>query len=603
MIGLNQHLPFNNILIFQESYFLKLRLNITLSGDIALAKFQLEKKFQKIIEINDIKEVQEFFPVPSSAIRRNIREMGPIGYIGIKLKEDFKQFIKNVCFIQEVWFFSTEQPNGNLNKENWWISYQFKDGNCYCAIPFMAMAEILSYYNVRKITENDLAQLTHALCFDDNTVKPGLLKAIKKNNTSAPYVHGLHKYKGKFFPRLIRSLLISYKEKLPENNKGELILLDPFVGSGTSIIEAKLLGLESIGIDIDQLSCLISKTKINLLNLDATILENEIEKILIESDFTSFSVSDKKYSFPPWISRKFQKNKKLGDQEKSEIEIAFWQKLIFSVKPEEIREIFEVCLSDAIARKYNIRMMGTGVGRFAFEIRETKLSTLVKSNLIWVLKIASLINVLKINYDIKMQNSKIIKGNAKKINLPDNCISIVVTSPPYLPASSGREDYLIGKSIGITALGLMSIDEIRDLESQSVGSMKVNGQLNLIGLPNEAIELYYWLKNDELRCIKALPIIFYYQDLIQALREVFRVLLPSGIAIFVIGKESLFYRYKSREVIYRVRCDNIFKKIAQDQGFLIEKQFDLELDKKNSNARPRSMDSFFETIFVLKKNK
>src|SRR5207249_2298579 len=44
-------------------------------------------------------------------------------------------------------------------------------------------------------------------------------------------------------------------------------LLDPFAGSGTALIESKLIGIDSIGIDIDPFCILMSKVKLDLLDL------------------------------------------------------------------------------------------------------------------------------------------------------------------------------------------------------------------------------------------------------------------------------------------------------------------------------------------------
>ena len=67
--------------------------------------------------------------------------------------------------------------------------------------------------------------------------------------------HWIYPYKGKFHPQMIRALLNIIGMK-----KGET-LLDPFVGSGTAILEAQLLDINGIGIDISPLCVLISKVK------------------------------------------------------------------------------------------------------------------------------------------------------------------------------------------------------------------------------------------------------------------------------------------------------------------------------------------------------
>lgn len=54
--------------------------------------------------------------------------------------------------------------------------------------------------------------------------------------------HGLHKYPAKFFPELPRWLIERY------SSKGDWVL-DPFMGSGTTNLEASMLGRRSVGVD------------------------------------------------------------------------------------------------------------------------------------------------------------------------------------------------------------------------------------------------------------------------------------------------------------------------------------------------------------------
>ena len=57
------------------------------------------------------------------------------------------------------------------------------------------------------------------------------------------HVHRLHPYLGKFIPQLVEVFLKHYFKK------GESIL-DPFMGSGTTLIESNVLGMNSTGIEI-----------------------------------------------------------------------------------------------------------------------------------------------------------------------------------------------------------------------------------------------------------------------------------------------------------------------------------------------------------------
>jgi hypothetical protein len=67
--------------------------------------------------------------------------------------------------------------------------------------------------------------------------------------------HWFYPYKGKFHPQMIRALL-----GIIGLEAGDLVL-DPFIGSGTTAVEAQLLGIDCIGVDASPLCCLISRVK------------------------------------------------------------------------------------------------------------------------------------------------------------------------------------------------------------------------------------------------------------------------------------------------------------------------------------------------------
>lgn len=71
--------------------------------------------------------------------------------------------------------------------------------------------------------------------------------------------HGIHEYRGKFFPQLVRALI-----NVSGTGAGGIVA-DPMSGSGTTLVEAKLFGCESYGVDMNPLSCLLTETKAGLL--------------------------------------------------------------------------------------------------------------------------------------------------------------------------------------------------------------------------------------------------------------------------------------------------------------------------------------------------
>ena len=85
------------------------------------------------------------------------------------------------------------------------------------------------------------------------------------------HVHRLHPYLGKFIPQLVEIFLRKYFKH------GQTVL-DPFCGSGTTLVQANELGINSIGFDISEFNVLITKAK--TAKYDLGIAKKEIHDIL-----------------------------------------------------------------------------------------------------------------------------------------------------------------------------------------------------------------------------------------------------------------------------------------------------------------------------------
>jgi DNA modification methylase len=579
--------------------FLKLRSNIVLDGDVNLAEREALALLKNVERVVDSSVIEQKLGLPPQLSLQHTRKGGCIGFISDLGTLSERDLILFLNFFQEIWF----ENKGNLGsgasveKELWARSVECSGKKFVCLLPLMACGELLSQSKLPSPTARDIANLTAFLSGDATAGKK--IKAPTSGGTSTQHVHSLHKYKAKFFPRLIRSMLVKYLPELPRNSEGKVTLLDPFVGSGTALVEASLLEIDSAGVDIDKLSCAITQAKIGALTVSPEKVEKTAEKLL--SAVAGIIIDVPTYKFPRKIAKKFDRWQSLEEQLEYERCITKWKNAIDELKDDQIRHLFGICLSDALTRKFVIRMLGTGVGRFALEIAKTSLDTLIVSNFRTLIHSVRVAESLIMGYGIGLGKATVHHGTAVSLPFDDSFFSIVLTSPPYLPASSGREDYLVGKAISSLALNLMTDDEIEEAETSSVGSMKWGIEESSDALPNEVYDLHDWLINDSLREIKAKPTLAYYVSLKKALEENHRVLLPGGLAIYVIGKESVFYRFSTREVLYRVECDKIFADIAKSCGFIIEEQINVELDKKNKNARPRSLDSFYESVFILRK--
>ena len=79
------------------------------------------------------------------------------------------------------------------------------------------------------------------------------------------YTHGYHPYSAKYIPQIPYRLISTFSKK-------DDLILDNFVGSGTTLVESKVLGRNAIGVDVNPLACLISKVKTTIME-ESTIPE------------------------------------------------------------------------------------------------------------------------------------------------------------------------------------------------------------------------------------------------------------------------------------------------------------------------------------------
>ena len=73
------------------------------------------------------------------------------------------------------------------------------------------------------------------------------------------HVHRLHPYLGKFIPQLVEIFLRKYRPSM---------VVDPFCGSGTTLVEAQTLGIDSFGVDISEFNCLLSRVKTDFYDVE-----------------------------------------------------------------------------------------------------------------------------------------------------------------------------------------------------------------------------------------------------------------------------------------------------------------------------------------------
>jgi hypothetical protein len=97
-------------------------------------------------------------------------------------------------------------------------------------------------------------------------IENGFARQLSARKDPKYVTHGLHPYKGKFYPQLAKGLI---------NVSGinhDAVLFDPFCGSGTTLLEGYLNGHRTFGCDMNPLAAKIARAKVGILEVNPDIV-------------------------------------------------------------------------------------------------------------------------------------------------------------------------------------------------------------------------------------------------------------------------------------------------------------------------------------------
>lgn len=253
-------------------------------------------------------------------------------------------------------------------------------------------------------------------------------------------LHQAHPYPCKFPGSLVQKYL--------KDVANSHVVLDPYCGSGTTLLEAARLGCSTIGVDCNPIAILISQCKlINLKNSDIFLIEelivsvlNDIQRIeKIENHLHDFEGKDH------WFSIQVQK------------EISYILKKIKQFQTNnEVSIILKTALS-AITNKVSNQDTETRYARvdkdnppgYTLDSFQKKVTKLAKA-IIERGKISSKFNTFHLG-DIR-----------QKLPLKDNSVDLIITSPPY----ANTMDYYLYHKQRMNILNY----EFRDVLKSEIGS-------------------------------------------------------------------------------------------------------------------------------------
>lgn len=253
------------------------------------------------------------------------------------------------------------------------------------------------------------------------------------------YTHGFHKYPAKFIPHIPKWAIGKYLNGNKDKN-----ILDPFCGSGTTLVEGVLAGYNVIGVDIDPLSVMISKVKTTRID------ENELNKI--SSWLIKEIKANKKGNYKPdcetiehWFTKEAIKNLSSIRSLINQIPEKFGN----NKNTSDIHELLLICFSSIIRRVSNADNESQKTYVSHTKVKEpVDVNTLFFSQLdLFVdraLKFSSVTNFKTKNKIIHSSSTASLK---KKLN--GLKIDLAVTSPPYIKAI----DYIYNQMVELFWVG------------------------------------------------------------------------------------------------------------------------------------------------------
>lgn len=358
---------------------------------------------------------------------------------------------------------------------------------------------------------------------------------FKNVKSTQQWTHGYHRYPAKFLPNLVKKIIEDHTDP------GDLIA-DLFAGCGTTLVESKIHGRKSVGVDINPVAQLITNVKTSpirqgLLVAKYQIILAEIENFKPE-DFRNIEKHDR-------IDYWFYPNEKY--------KIAFLYKTITELRTtKKVKNFFLVALSNILKNCSKWLQSSTKpqvdpdkVPTEVFKAFKRQVNSMLKKNELFF----NALEELKFT-DIE---SKLVLEDARKTSIESGTINAIITSPPYVTS------YEYADLHQLTGYWFDYLNNLREFRKNFIGTFYSYGE-NLQSHSRIAQQAINDLKVKHLRTAK--EVANYFNDMNEVANEMYRILEKGGKSFVVIGNTTF------KDV--KIQSAEIFAELLELSGFEIE---------------------------------
>lgn len=402
--------------------------------------------------------------------------------------------------------------------------------------------------------------------------------------------HGLHKYPAKFIPQLVRWGL-EYRS----SSRSECVL-DPFCGSGTTVVEAWVRGHSAIGIDISPLAALITQAKSS--SLSGKLQPNRVVDLVIQ---------DAGSRLPELLRRVVARDPDLGlhatwpywftDEAMARL-LSIREAVLgrYSKHDPDLSIFLLVCLS-AISKTCSF--LSEDQIKVRLDKTKTPKNPFMEFATFSVLALAEQMSIARNTAGSIAVAPAVHVASAACMPIANSSVDRVITSPPYINAV----DYTMTHKYNMFILGLIKPDQFKDHCRQYIGvteravrSIDVKCEPELKdGLIDEHIH-GLWSVATPVSRNRAYVVYQYFQGMKSAISEIWRVLAPGGRFFLISGDNRICGRH--------IPTSALLAHLASDVGFESELRFYHHLANRSSMRLNRGETGGivkYETINVFYK--